>query len=278
MQDVDVDDQDDAGRRPIRRAAVSRRGLARGVAGVTAGAVALAASSGVVSAGHATHTPDAVEEPVGPDDTSTAESLLERYKPSLLTYDLEVEPSAIHGFVVRANDEDATALTYWVEYPVQLDDGFGGGGYTSHIGDHEPFYVFIENEGLSSESIDRVIYSGYHWMAAESTSPPLDGTQPRAYVYPEYHHYVLGKARNDAIGTDYPLEDLTSSLPRWLADEDFHDALSENWRDLGSPAYNPWLMRDKASWWRQEGLSNFEQGVRELWLWFGIRGARGSDL
>lgn len=261
--DVDVE------RRQALRAAA--RTVAIG-AGLSAGAWGV---SQVVNAAHADHTPTHVSTP-------TFESgLLESYKPKLITGDLDVTPSSVHGFVVRSDRDsiETTALTYWVEYPVQLD----ATGFASHIGDHEPFYVFLRNEGTSDEYIDRVVYSGYHWLAAESRDPPTDdGTdsgRPRAYVYPDYHHYSVQQARRDPrVGTDLTLKDLTGSLPRWLDDTDFHDALSEDWHGRGSPAYNPWIMLDKASWWRKEGLSNFEQAIRFAWLWFGIRGAEGSDL
>lgn len=258
--DVDVDQ----GRRQALSAA--GKALTFGLGVVGAGAAAT-----VVSAGHAEETPDSVADPV------FDETLLERYKPSLITNDLHVEPSSIHGFVVRSSEDETTALTYWVEYPVQLD----ATGYASHIGDHEPFFVFVANEGTADEQIDRVIYSGYHWLAAESRDPPTvdDGTRPRAYVVPQYHHYSIEQAAvDDRPGDDVELKDLTGSLPRWLDDEDFHEALSEDWRDQGSPAYNPWIMDDKASWWRESGLTKYEIWIRSAWLFLGIRGADGADI
>jgi len=243
------------------------------VAGVASTGVSVLSSP--ARAGHDSSGPSHVEDPTFEED------LLERYKPKLLTQDVNVEPSSVHGFVVRSTRDaiDSTALTYWVEYPVQVD----ASGFASHIGDHEPFYVFVRGEDTTDEYVDRVVYSAYHWLAAESTGPPTDdGTdsgRPRGYVYPQYHHYSLSRARSDArAGVDLPLKDLTSSLPRWLDDPDFHDALAENWDGRGSPAYNPWIMLEKASWWRKSGLSNVEELLRRVWLYLGIRGADGSDL
>lgn len=250
--------------------AVSRRQYLRVTGAAVGSVVGVAAVSTPSRAGHSDETPDHVQAPV------YDEQLLEKYKPRLLTQDLNVEPSSIHGFSVRSAEDETTALTYWTEYPVQLD----ASGYASHIGDHEPFYVFVRNEGTADEYVERVVYSGYHWMAAVRSDVSTDDAgRPRAYVFPQYHHYGVEQARNDPrTGDDLPLKDLTSSLATWLDDTDFHDALSENWNDQGSPAYNPWLMLSKASWWRVSGLSNFEQAIRRAWLWFGIRGADGSDL
>lgn len=253
--------------------AVSRRQVVRACGASVGSAAGLSALTGSVQAAHDGNSPSAVDDPV------FDEQLLEKYKPQLITADLDVEPSSIHGFAVRSSKEPTTALAYWVEYPVQIDMS----GFASHIGDHEPFYVFIRNEGTTDEYIERVVYSGYHWMAAESRDPPTvdgsDSSPPKTYVFPEYHHYSVAQARNDTRATaSLTLKDLTSSLPRWLDDPDFHDALSSNWNGRGSPAYVPWIMYDKASWWRVSGLSNFEQSIRALWLWLGIRGADGSDL
>jgi hypothetical protein len=255
------------------RRSVSRRSFIRGVGGVVGTSAGVGLVSRETSASDAKNTPDHVSDP------EYDESLLEEHKPRLLTYDLNVAPSSIHGFVVRSELDESTALTYWVEYPVQLD----ASGFASHIGDHEPFYVFLENEGTTDEYVDRVVYSGYHWLAAESSSPPTDTGEddgrPRAYVFPQYHHYSVGQARNDPRqGDDLPLKDLTSSLFQWLNDDNFHDALASDWNGRGSPAFNPWIMLDKASWWSVDGLSNFEQGLRSAWLFLGIRGAEGADI
>lgn len=267
-QRLTVDQGDDAA-----ETAVSRRQWLRASAGVATGVVALGAVSKPTRAAHADETPSHVSKPV------FDEQLLERFKPRLLTQDLNVEPSSIHGFVVTSSRRDTVALTYWTEYPVQLDTT----GFASHIGDHEPFYVIVRNLGTADEYIERVVYSGYHWLAAVRSDPPTDTGddvgRPRAYVFPQYHHYSIEQARGDPRqGVDLPLKDLTSSLPRWLDDEDFHSALAEDWNDLGSPAYNPWIMLDKASWWRESGLSELEVWIRSAWLWLGIRGADGSDL
>lgn len=262
----DNDDVDQARRDVLR-------GAGKGLATVVGSAAAVGAVSRRVAASHADHTPTHVSDP------AFDETLLEQYKPRLIIKDLDVEPSSIHGAVFRSTLEDATVLTYWTEYPVQLDRS----GFASHIGDREPFYVYLQNEGTADEYIDRVVATGYHWLALERADPPTDdGTdtgRPRAYVAPQYHHYSLDTAESDPRdGVDLTLKDLRDSLPRWLADGEFHDALAEDWNDRGSPAYNPYLMRDKASWWREEGLSNYEHGVRSFWLHFGFRGASSSDL
>jgi hypothetical protein len=252
---------------------VSRRQFVRAV---TAGALTtttLGGFSGRTRAAHDSHTPSHVQDPV------YEESLLRNYQPRLLTQDLDVHPSAIHGFVVRSDRKQTTALCYWTEYPVQI----GQTGYESHIGDHEPFYVYLANEDTPDEYVDRVVYSGYHWLAAEATDPPTaggtDSDRPKAYVYPDYHHYSVGQARNDPrLGDDLPLKDLTMSLPRWLDDPDFHESLAEDWQGRGSPAFNPWLMLAKASWWRKEDLTAYEEVLRRAWLFAGIRGAEGADL
>lgn len=255
------------------QATISRREMLRYLAALGVAGVGGQSAVGPASASHPDQTPSHVSAP------TFEKELLERYKPLLLTHDLDVQPSSIHGFVVRSDQENTTALCYWVEYPVQLDKS----GFASHIGDHEPFYVFLALEGTTDEYIDDVVYSGYHWMAAESNAPPTDtgedDGQPRAYVVPEYHHYSIGKARSSPRpGEELPLKDLTQSLPTWLDDEHFHRALAEDWKGRGSPAYNPWMMHSKTSWWRKEGLSNTEEGIRRMWLLFGIRGAEESDL
>jgi len=264
MSTDQVDDDDTASRRQWLRA--SAKTLAPGVGG-------LVAFSALTTASHPENTPDHVHEPV------FDEALLERYKPQLMTFDVDVEPSSIVGSVIRSDSKDTTALTYWSEYPVQLD----ATGFASHIGDREPFYVFIENEGTTSERISSVAYSGYHWMISRSGDPPTvdgdDDSRPLAYVFTDYHHYGLDVARNvGRPGTEYPLRDLSNRLPRWLADDDFHEALSGDWEDRGSIAYNPWIALDKASFWRKQGFWSFEERLRALWLWLGLYDADRTDF
>ena len=259
----------------------SRRSFVRSVGSAAAvgatASVAIGSGSRPARAAEWTHpdnSPEHVHDPV------FDEALLEKYKPRLLTHDLKIEPSAIYGFVVRSNEYDTTALVYFTQYPKQQDST----GYASHMGDHEPFHVYIENEGLSSERIHRVVYSAYHWMADETISPPTttgDNTgRPRAYAVRPYHHYSLDVAENDPrAGEDIELRDLVEYLPRWLdMNDSFREGLAEDWEGRGSPPYNPWIMLDKPSWWRVDGMSNYDEFIRSVWLLLGIRGADSSDL
>lgn len=250
---------------------ISRRDLLRVVGAIAVTGIGVSSISGRSRATHSTRTPAFVDDPTFESD------LLESYKPALITRDLDVMPTGIHGFVVRSEESDLTALTYWAEYPVQIRKS-GHPAWVSHIGDHEPFYVFLQYEGTVDEQIDEVVYTGYHWLKATSTDPPTTtDDRPIAYVFPDYHHYGISKAETTDYAADDSIElkDLTSSLPNWLDDPDFHDSLAEK---NGGPAYNPWLMFSRDTWLRNESLTDWEKFVREIWLLVGIRGAKGSDL
>jgi hypothetical protein len=225
--------------------------------GVAAGAgVATIGSARLVRAASMDErTPEYVTLSYEPD-------LLERYRPRLVLRNVDrAKFLGLTGLVARSAEHDTTMLVYWTEWSHQE----GITDQDSHLGDHEPFYIELDE---STDSIQQVIYSAYHWLAARNVSPLTDGNQhPLAYVVSPWHQYSLTSEVGDLMDVD----DLTAEFPSWLAnglDESLHPgAVGE-----------PWIMRSRDSWWRRGtfGVSSSEY----LWRFgyrFGLAGADQSD-
>lgn len=230
---------------------VTRREFIRATA--TAGGIATLA--GVASASHPDSQPDHVTLEY---DAQT----LKRYRPLLVLRELDVRPLALHGWVARSPEHETDICCYWAEYTHQ--DGVSD--YDSHWGDHEPIYVTVDSD---TGDVSSILYSGYHWLAARTTAPPLyNDTHPKLHVVSPWHHYFTTTEE----GMFVDLADLTDSFSSWRANG-LESSLKEG------TVTNPWVMNSRGHWWQDTaaGLSLNALYVRAL-LSVGFHDAERTDL
>lgn len=198
------------------------------------------------------------------------ESKLERYRPRLVTRNLDVRPSKQYAWIASSPEHETDAYTYWTWYVTQK----GVTARDSHYLDREPVYVFVDED---SGEIREVVYSGYHWLAARTTNPTTDLDDHALFrVVDRWHHYV---ETTDDTGELVELADLDDVFPEWLAN---------GWEDDLEPgaAQNPWIMASidsgsaRSSWWRENETFgfNFSERWKRIQLKLGVAGADESDL
>jgi hypothetical protein len=228
---------------------VSRRSALRTAGFVTAASAAVATGSHRAAA--ASPVTDATPDHV---TREFDETLLNRYKPYLVTRDLGSNtPNALFGYVARSPEFDYTMCVYWAEYDFQRGVALG---YDSHFGDHEPVYVRVDEE--TDELVD-VAYSAYHWLRGWSATPVLaqgSGAHPLLHVVDPWHHYFL--TAEEGVDVDLAhLDDTT--LEAWF-DNGWNDAIHV--RTLAVP----WVMGGadgRSDWWKDSvSAFSYEAGLR----------------
>jgi hypothetical protein len=241
---------------------MKRRELLRAVAAGSLGAVGLSSSATAVhdSSGQPSHV-----------TLSYDESELETYRPKLVTGHLDTRPSLQYAWIAESTEHDDDAYCYWTYYVTQQ-------GFTdqdSHYLDREPLYVFVDEAG----DVSQVIYSGYHWLAADTHVPNTveaddDGQHPTFRVAKKYHHYLQ---TTDDSGELVDLSDLNDQFDTWLAN---------GWEDdlcVGC-AQDPWLMRRRSSWWKDDRSGSLGELFAKIYLrasklpGVNIRGGANTDL
>lgn len=237
----------------------TRRGFLR-IAGATAGA----ATGGSVLAGPA--VADHFDE--GTDVTRTFdEPLLDAVRPLFDLRATEGTPDLV-GFAARTDGEDLTACVFWLEWMVQ--DGLTTAD--SHLGDHEPIYVFVDEAG--GPTVEEVVYSGYHWLAASTPAPPTDADgHPQFRVVNTYHHYALAPDLSRDVASLLDVQHLDDDLFRDWLDEGLEDDLEPG------AVRDPWVMRQRESWWRNNSLGfSATAWLQRVKLLTGQDNARATDL
>lgn len=262
---------------PLGEPAPSRRQYLRALAGGGAAVGALTASSEPVAASEA-HA-DAKPNHVTISDDS---EFLNRYRPYL---DLAAVPHTNHptlyGWKFTSSDADVETDVgvFAAEYGVQKDFL----SLTSHVGDHEWVYVFVD---ASTGEVTEVSYTAYHWLRGYVTNPPtFDGDHVALTVAPTYHNYVpASEVTSSAVLLDpESLGDYsTTSGPfyRWL-----QNGMAE---DLEPGAvHNPWTLDSDGpldAWWSREGSGRVNRTIVGTWAFIafsvgvGIRGGDEADL
>jgi hypothetical protein len=232
----------------------SRRHVLRGTAALSAAALAppVAAQSDTPSAS------DYWDARPSHVTLSYNESVLERYKPMVVTQHLDYQPNAFYALLAESTHRDSSIAVYWADYDRQEGlSPFGGKLSDSHLGDHEPCYVEFD------PATDRVIsvrYSAYHWLTGRAPSYGIslhDETHPQFRVIKPWHQYAITP---DKGVLDVPLESLLEATPdfdtrfdEWLVADDLANALR-----VGSVT-NPWIMSEHESWW-QDTMEAFGLG------------------
>lgn len=259
---------------------LTRRDLIRdagraAAAPAAATAATLATAAGVASASHAEAKPDHVLEPDGEAPE------LERYSPLLDLRDVPADnrPSLL-GWWIQSPDRDLDVAVYAAEYAVQR----GVISLTSHSGDHEWIYVFVDSD---TGEIDHVSYAAYHWLRGYVLDPYLDpdtaGDHPVFRVANRYHNYIpLNTTPDTAVRLDVDslgnYSSRTGALYGWL-----DNGLEQ---DLAPGAvHNPWLLSSTGpldSWWSDD-TSMVNRLMVSVWAQIGfgfgvdIRGSAQAD-
>lgn len=197
------------------------------------------------------------------------QSTLETYRPKLVTGHLDVRPSKQWAWLATSPEEDDDAYCYWTYYVTQR----GISSRDSHFLDREPVYVFVDDAG----DITEIVYSAYHWLAGKTAVPPTvtdsDGEHPTLRVAKKWHHYL--QTSDDGVFVE--LEDLDPQFDDWLAN---------GWEDdlaIGA-AQNPWIMRRRSSWWKDDGSGRLNKLLAQTWITISrfpgvnVRGGGNTDL
>lgn len=210
----------------------SRRAVLR-----CAGRVGVAAAGGAPVVASRRGAADHFESVAGVS-RSFDETLLDDVRPLLDVRDTDGVPK-LYGFVARKDGERTTACVYFAEWTRQQ----GVSTADSHLGDHEPLYVFADEEG--DPTAEEVVYSGYHWLAASVDDPATDGDgHPTFGVVAPWHHYVHAPNLDAADGSLLDVRHLSDDLFAGWLDQGFEDDLEPG------AVLDPWTMRRRAWWWR----------------------------
>lgn len=215
---------------PTRRAVLTGAGAA---------ALGSAVLSGTAAADHRDAQPEYVDITYEPDT-------LDRYAPVFDIAPVDREKlRGLYGWVARApaDERDTFVCCYVMKY--RLQEGWLG-PTDSHKGDHEPVQVEVDR---TTGEVTRLRASVYHWLKGEvpAAAAPLaeNGRTPRLKIFTPHHHYTA--AAPDATTERFDVRDLTEIFDAILA-----NGLEE---DLQPGAFtNPWLMRDRADFWRDGAL------------------------
>lgn len=206
----------------------------------TAGGLALLGSVLPASADHPSRQPEYVQIAYDAD-------VLAKYQP-LLSMPAKSRNKflGLYGLLASAPDDQykENVAVYWTEYTHQ--DGWVG-NLDSHYGDHEP--VAVEYDPDTGEVVT-VRASIYHWLkgSAHSSQVPMDGTNPRLKVIDPWHQYTAASPGDQV--EQFDVKDLTQYWDAWLA-----NGLEE--AVVPGATYEPWILRHRESWWRENSTAGF---------------------
>ncbi|WP_153952742.1 hypothetical protein [Halosegnis longus] len=235
---------------PTRRAVLTATGSAL---------AATTLATGTVAADHFEEIPEHVT--IGYD-----QPWLERYQP-LLAMDSETRSRflGLYGWRASSPEFEYDWACYWASYTHQT----GLTDLDSHRGDHEPLYVAVDEQG----NVDRVCYTAYHWLKAESRMPTLDGTNPVMLVNNPYHHYLMAPTPTTPAER-FDVEDLVPEMPDWL-DNGLEESL-----DTSVGVARPETILAEPDWWATGsfGLGSLDALYARTRLTLGLDGAAASDL
>lgn len=199
------------------------------------------------------------------------EPWLETHQPLLVTdHETRRRINGLYACRVGGDAYEYDVACYWLQATHQDGLAFFDLVFRpdSHLGDHEPVYVYVDDDG----TVDRVVYSTYHHFAGEVTPDSArfqavrtsDETHVTLRVIPEWHNY---SADTDRDGSFLELRDWVSSRDSWL-DNEFYE------RTADEAVEDPETMLRRDSWW-DESTTDYRAG--ELFAWIGLRGAEQAD-
>lgn len=275
------EDTSETTRQPLRERPVSRRDALRGLGrGVT-----LAGSVTAVSATAAARSVDTFAN-AKPESVSISHDteFLNRYRPLLDTSNVPFDNRpTLYGWKLTNRDEDVetVAAVYCCEYAVQKDVLT----LTSHPGDHEWIYVFVDPD---SGEVTEVSYCAYHWLRGYVLNPPVYGGEgedhPMFRIAPTYHNYI-------------PMTEETDSSvlfePKSLGDYSSRSGPVYQWLENGmaedmepGAVHEPWLLNSSGpldAWWRQD-TTGINMYILDAWQFaaftvgIGIAGSENASF
>ena len=235
----------------------TRRQLLASVGAILGGTLALQGSARGQSVPELA-TPDAVS-------VSFDRERLKRYQPALITSEQNRPRIKGHfGYIAEHEDREMTAYAYWLQLTHQ--DGVPGFSQDSHLGDHEPIYVFVGSEGVQS-----VVYSAYHHYAAEVKDPELaaiaadEPTHVPLEIIDPWHMFRYVPERRGSL---LDLRDWLAVRETW-AKNGFYESTSNEAVD------NPFVMADgRETWWDE---ATWDYRAAAIWRLIGWAGAGDAD-
>lgn len=200
------------------------------------------------------------------------EQYLYEYQPKLrMSPEVRESQKGLYGYVARSADRDTDVLCYWSQLTHQ--DGLPGARADSHLGDHEPIYVFVNSE---SGDVEEIVYSAYHWFTgtAEIGDTPSASlatiradkpTHATMTVVDPWHHYRFTPGEAAAF---VELKSWPEVRETWIRNG-FYDPA-----DVAT-IEDPWSIRDSDGWWKKNSVDGRLAGV---WARIGdILGWYGAD-
>jgi len=263
---------DHRGQNPGHQPRVSRRAALKSIAQVGATGAALGTVTTPAVASHA-------DEKYRSSTITFDREWLETYSPMLDLRDVPVQNHpTLYGWKVTSNNSE-----------IEYDVGVYAAGYalqrdvwtvTSHAGDHEWVYVFVDRR---TGEIDHVSYTAYHWLRGYVSNPAVytddGGVHPTLKVAPTYHNYIpQNGARDSSVLLDVSSlgdsESRSGPLYRWLANGMESDLAT-------GAVHHPWNLSKSGpmdDWWSRQGFSSINFWIVRVWSLIGIKGADRADF
>lgn len=213
---------------------------------------------------------DEIDWVAKPEDAEISfdEYRLRKFQPRfIMTQDARRRSQGLFGYVMESAEHDTFVCCYWHQMTHQ--EALPMASANSHLGDHEPVYVFVDED---SEEVETVVYTGYHWFAAEISGEDANLSQARAgypthvnlRVVDPWNHYTH---EPDERGAFVDIESWGSHREAWKRNGFYDPAEVES-------IENPWTMLDRDGWWADRSINKQMAGV---WRRIGIRGGGDAD-
>jgi len=196
------------------------------------------------------------------------EQYLRNYQPMLrMSSDARQRHKGLYGYVARSEEHETDVLCYWSQLTHQ--DGLPGVNSDSHLGDHEPIFVFVNDDG----SVDKIVYSAYHWFAGSATfgsgttklkaNRASQPTHAVMSVVSPWHNYQFTPEKDGAF---VELKSWPEVRSTWIKNGFYKPANAAAIED-------PWRMESLDSWWQPNSVDAMVAGawanVGRTLGWFG---------
>lgn len=215
-----------------------------------AATVGLAGLTGSASASHGDSIPAHVS-------LEYEHETIRDYQPQLVLENVEPKPLAFYGLHATSDEYSTNVVAGFTKYPYQQ----GYSSEDSHLGDHEPVYVFYDE---ATGDITRVLFSAYHWFKGVVVPDDLQIADPHRPVlkpHRKHHHYLLYSG--PSTGTLVETRDLQSAIDGWLQNG------MEEQLALSQP-HNPYAMRGRGTWWRHTSGNYVNALLFSIWHDLGL--------
>jgi hypothetical protein len=232
---------------------MKRRQYLKGL-GATATALAIAPSSTTAS-GPYREQPEYV-------DLVYNTSVLEEFRPLVVTRTLDVTIDPLYGWVATSAERDLNVAVYFGWRPTQA----GVSEYDSHPGDREPIYVFYDP---NTREIDEVVVDGYHYIATRYPASALTFTDQKHARLQAVNPWAFYKKTQEE-GVYIDLGNLHNRYQTWI---------DNGWGVHRESVVNPWVIRRRGHWWADTvGGFSVDRAIVQAGLTLGLGGADQADV